>query len=237
MSGAMRTLRIAALLALLAPSALAAPAPMLGEMVYLADAARFIACRGGQSLPIAMEAGFPALQALYAAGRPAPGAPLVVILEAEVAARPRMEGSGTQPSLVVTRPIGAFPGLTCDRARADSPLEETLWRIVSLGGEAVAPSGGRAATLQMRVLDGQRRLAASAGCNRIAGTYALEPDGRLALSPGAMTRMACQAPLDALERRLVETLTAARSWRVLGPTLELRDAGGATLATFEALHL
>jgi putative lipoprotein len=52
-----------------------------------------------------------------------------------------------------------------------------------------------------------------------------------------MTRMACPPPLDTRERDLLHALNETRQWSVTGQVLELRDATGAPLATFEAVYL
>lgn len=49
----------------------------------------------------------------YLAAPHDPGAPVKVSLEGRLAARPKIDGEGTQPTLVVDRFIGIWPGETC----------------------------------------------------------------------------------------------------------------------------
>ena len=49
--------------------------------------------------------------------------------------------------------------------------------------------------------------------------------------------MACVPPLDALERRLADTLIRTRGWEVHANTLQLVDETGNRIALFEAVHL
>lgn len=55
------------------------------------------------------------------------------------------------------------------------------------------------------------------------GGYRLEPDG-IAFGPVAGTMMACPEPLAKAETALTKALEGARSWRIIGPGLELFDA-------------
>ena len=89
-----------------------------GEMVYFADATRFTDCVTGRSYPVAQEADLVRMQETYIQQRRAPGAPLYVMFEGMIADRPRMEGRGTEPSVVVTRFIEARADGRCAEAPA-----------------------------------------------------------------------------------------------------------------------
>ena len=213
------------------------PVPMGGEMVYRADAALFTECASGNRVPMAMEQDYLAAERAYRARRAAPGAPVYVTLEGEIAERPKMEGAGTEPALVVHRFINAWPTERCARARADAALENTYWKIVRIGGESVpAVDGAREAHMVLKPADGAPVLSATAGCNRINARYGLD-GATLRVMPGPMTRMACPPPLDAAEQRLVALLSRIAGWRVIGNTLELFDADGAPLADLIAVAL
>ena len=47
--------------------------------------------------------------------------------------QPKMEGEGQQPTLVVERFIGIWPGETCGARFATEPLENTYWKLTRLG--------------------------------------------------------------------------------------------------------
>jgi heat shock protein HslJ/uncharacterized lipoprotein NlpE involved in copper resistance len=211
-----------------------------GMFLYFADAARFTDCASGRSWPVAMEGDFLALQRAYLAARPEPQAgampaALMARIEAVVAQRPRMEGAGTIPTVVVERFVSLAPGETCDRPAPAATLRNTYWRIVTLAGEPIAVEEGRREPYLLLRLD-ESRFAATVGCNQLLGGF--ETTGTtLRFRPGPTTMMACPPPLDARERTLVETLAATASYRLDGTALALLGPDGRTLATFEAVYL
>src|SRR4030095_4671269 len=115
---------------------------MAGEMTYIADAARFTDCQSGQSYPIAMEADFVKMQRTYMDRVSSPGSKLYVTFEGSIADRPRMEGSGTERTVVVSTFIDAWPNQNCERSRADASLANRYGRVTQLAGDPVAPPTG-----------------------------------------------------------------------------------------------
>lgn len=208
-----------------------------GMFQYQADAARFRECLTGRDYPVAMEGAYLDLERAYLQAEPGRGSarPLLAAIEGEIAPRPPMEGDGPVPTVLVHRLIGLFPGQRCEQAMTSASLVNTYWRLVTLHGRPVpTPPGEREAHLVLH--QDPRRYAATAGCNRIMGAYEVAAN-RLSLQPGATTRMACPPPLDTRERELLHALSETRGWSVTGPVLELTDATGAPLATFEAVYL
>lgn len=104
---------------LLAPVLLTACAtdvpPLRGLYRYMADAASFTDCATGRRLPVAQEGDNLALERAYLAARAAPGAPLLVTVQGRVLDRPRQEGTGVEPALVVDRFIAVAPSAQCPR--------------------------------------------------------------------------------------------------------------------------
>lgn len=94
-----------------------------GMFTYLADAARFKECRTGLEWPVAMSDDYRSLERAYAAQRAAPGAPLRVSLRGRVEQRPRTEGTGTEPTLVVEAFLGGvhLPRRSREHALAPDP--------------------------------------------------------------------------------------------------------------------
>jgi uncharacterized lipoprotein NlpE involved in copper resistance len=111
--------------------------PLRGTYLNMADAATFLECSTGQRFPVAMEGANRELESTYAKVRPSPGAATLVEVEGRLAARPRMEGAGTQTTLVVDKVVRWLPKERCLPRFASAPLADTQWRLTHLGGTAV----------------------------------------------------------------------------------------------------
>jgi uncharacterized lipoprotein YbaY/heat shock protein HslJ/uncharacterized lipoprotein NlpE involved in copper resistance len=204
---------------------------MRGMYRYFADAGVFTECLTRRKWPVAQENDNAALESAYAKARLTPGEELLVNLEGQIAMKPTMEGQGVQPTLVVERFIGIWPGETCGARFASAQLENTHWKLTRLGSKAVT------VTAKQRephfVLDNKtKRIAGFGGCNRFTGIYQLNGD-RLTFGKMAMTFMACPEEIG-IERDFVGVLEQVRSWKILGDHLELIDGSGTLLARLEA---
>lgn len=206
-----------------------------GMFLYFADAARFTECRSGRSWPVAMEADFLALQRAYMDARPAPQAPVMASIEGRIAARPKMEGEGTQPTVVVDRFVALHPGETCAPVQATPPLRNTFWRIKRLRDVEIGADRGRREPYLLLLAD-QPRFAGTAGCNQMIGGVEVTGDA-LRFGQVAGTMMMCPPPLDEQERLFAQVLGEVASWRIDGQHLELRNGSGAVVAAFEAAYL
>lgn len=102
-------------------------------------------------------------------------------------------------------------------------LDGTSWRILSIDGAAIAAARGG----EMR-FEGNR-LSASAGCNRLSGSFT--SDGtRLTASQMAATRMACPPEIMAQEMRLSQMLRQSLAIRFAADgRMILTGDGGATI--------
>jgi copper homeostasis protein (lipoprotein) len=206
---------------------------MSGMFTHLADAARFQECRSGLVWPVAMSDGYPALEHAYSAQRAAPGAALLVSLRGRVEQRPKVKGAGSEPTLVVEAFLAAKPGETCARPAARAGLEDTRWRPIQLGDQAVAVAQGQSEP--WIVLDSRsKQVSGSGGCNRFSGGYEAG-EGTLRFGPMASTKVYC-TPMDT-ETRFLQVLQATRGYRVSGRTLELLDEAGHRLAQLEERNL
>lgn len=139
--------------------------------------------------------------------------------------------------MVVHRFINAWTSQSCARARANAALMNTYWRMDRLGSNMIQVAQiQREPHLILRNDMNGHTYEANAGCNQMLGSYTLDGE-RIAFAPGRSTLMACAPPFDMLERNLVDALTRAHRWRIIGNTLELLDASGASLALFESVSL
>jgi copper homeostasis protein (lipoprotein) len=204
-----------------------------GMFRYMADAARFRECRSGIEWPVATSDDYRALEHAYTGARTAPGAELLVSVEGRIEQRPKTEGHGAQPTLVIERFLRVGPGTRCGDGGPDAALEDSRWRLVSLGGRAIqVPVNQREPWI---VLESKtNHVTGSGGCNRISGGYEAGR-GALRFSRIASTMMAC--PSLELETQFLRALDATRSDRVSGRTLELLDAKGSVVAVLEEANL
>ena len=208
-----------------------------GEMVYFADAARFLECMTGRSYPIAMEGDYLALERAYVAAANPPGSPLYVTFEGVLADRAKMEGEGTERAVVVHRFVEVWPGQRCERAAAHASLTNTYWRFVRLRNAPVrAVDGEREPHLVLHDVDGRREYVTVTGCRRLAGPYSVEGD-MIGFGPATTATMSCPSSPAEFERTLTDAFTTVARWRIHAQTLELYDASGAPVALLEAVYL
>jgi len=135
---------------------------------------------------------------------------------------------------VLTAGHGNEVALTLRRLGAPEPkaaLENTYWRLVSLGEQAITVAH-RTNEPHLLLHADTQRASGSGGCNRMAGGYRLEGEA-LSFGNVAGTLMACTEGMDT-ERAFLDMLPRVRKARVQGRQLELVDAEGRTLARFEA---
>jgi len=206
---------------------------LLGMFRYMADAPRFRDCGSGLQWPVAMSDDYRALERAYTGRRGAPGAELLVSFNGRIEQRPRMEGGGTEPTLVVERFLRAMPGERCQERASLAGLANTRWRPVRIGPREVVVSGGQREPWIM-LEPSSKRVTGSGGCNRITGGYEAS-DGMLRFGRLAGTMMACPA-MDT-ETAFLRALEGTRRYRVLGRVLELLDDRGRLLVRLEERNL
>lgn len=209
--------------------------PLRGMLTYVADEARFTECRTGRDYPLIRDGDYSALEHAYLAAGAEAGGPIMASFDGAIVREPADAEPDAGPQVLVERFVGVWPGESCERAVDKATLTNTYWKILRLGDTEIAPGEGRREpNLILRA--GEPRFTGTVGCNQISGSYTLAGD-RLTFGQGAMTRMACPAPLDEWEERLRTVLGAAASWRIDGQTLELVDPDGSPLALFQAVYL
>jgi copper homeostasis protein (lipoprotein) len=204
-----------------------------GMFRYMADAARFRDCGSGLQWPVEMSGDYRTLERVYIARRAAPGAELLVSLQARIAQRPKMDGDGAEPALVVEKFVDAMPGRKCEERAQQAGLENSRWRPVRIGDRNVTvPAQQREPWIVLE--PGARRVTGSGGCNRISGSYE-SGLGTLRFSPMISTKMAC--PSMDTETAFLRALNGTRRFRIQGRILELMDNDGKTMVRLEERNL
>jgi putative lipoprotein len=179
--------------------------------------------------------GYLALERAYTQGRNAPGAPLLVSFDGRLQTMPDMEGPPRE-HLVVERFEATEPGRRCHPAEAPrATLTNTYWKLTEMAGSPVAMLPGQAREVRITLDEPGARVHGFSGCNRLQGQYASSGD-RLAFSALGGTRMACPAPVMALEAAVLQALGRATGYRIDGEALSLLD-GERVLARFAAVYL
>jgi copper homeostasis protein (lipoprotein) len=156
-----------------------------------------------------------------------------VNLEGTIAIRPKTEGEGTQPTLIVEHFSHVWPGETCGPGFSTAVLENTYWKLVRLGNEPVILGAGDKQPYITLMTQGNR-VKGFAGCNRLMGSYELKGES-LKFGRMASTRMACQIGME-LETSFLQALESTVNWKIEGEHLELSDLKGALVARFESLY-
>lgn len=134
-------------------------------------------------------------------------------------------GHGTTVDAVLQSVGGSQP-----RRPPDIPLEDTTWRLVTLGGKPVeATRGPREPHFVLR----STSVTGATGCNSFRGSYSRNGEA-LQFKPLIATRMHCAEVMD-IEKGLLQALGATRSWRTINGRLELVDERGLVVAQFEAV--
>ncbi|MFB1485858.1 MULTISPECIES: META domain-containing protein [unclassified Thiocapsa] len=146
-------------------------------------------------------------------------------------------------TLVLLGLIGIVaPSFATDEPPADGgetavpAIDATPWRILAYRSDAEADLVSiEPRELPPQLAFGEGRVSGNVGCNSFSGGYTRDGD-RLTIDPRmAMTMMACEEALMALEQAITAHLAAVAGYRQAGQTLELLDADGTVLILLETL--
>lgn len=205
-----------------------------GMFRYMADASRFRDCRSGLEWPVSMSADYQTLERAYTSRRSSPGSELLVSLRGRIEERPRMEGRGTEPTLVVEKFLRAKPRERCDGQSPASEVENNRWVPVEIGGQELRAVSAEQREPWIHLDPNAKRVTGSGGCNRISGGYTAG-DGTLRFGPLITTKMACVGM--ETEAAFLRALEATRRYRVRGREVELYDGRGVVVARLEERNL
>lgn len=115
-------------------------------------------------------------------------------------------------------------------AITEHQLEGTVWTLATLGGEPPLPD----TTVTIEFSDGQ--ILGSSGCNEYGGPYIVPETGVISIPPAAMTAKACTEPAGVMDQETAfhTALNRARAYQLSESGLELLDANGEVLMSFES---
>lgn len=136
-------------------------------------------------------------------------------------------------------PVNEAAAATVNDASAASPataaLRDTYWKLVELGGQAVAMQPGQEREVRITLASQDQRLTGFSGCNALSGAYALNGSA-LKFDPLASSMRLCEPAPNTLERQVLDALIATTGQRIDGQQLSLLG-GDRVLARFEAVYL
>jgi len=155
---------------------------------------------------------------------PLPEAPSAT-KHSEIAAAPEASATTPEPEGEST----SRPELSASK-KASTPLASTQWKLIQLAGQEIDIAPPQKPVTLAFSPEG-RRIAGSAGCNSYIGTFS-DDHGRLQLSPGNMTMMACVDPAGSRERKFIAMLRSADGYKISGDFL-LLTSNGKTVAKFK----
>jgi uncharacterized lipoprotein YbaY/heat shock protein HslJ len=215
------------------------PGPMRlrGLYAYMDDAATFNECHTGKRYRVSLDgAHIDIEQAYLTLAKDNPGVPLLATLEGRFEERMTDPSTAPREYLIVERFERFWPGETCAReALAQASLSNTYWRPVEIDGEPVTFDANQREPHFVLRTDGNR-VRGFTGCNRVTGGFEQDA-GALRFKGLTTTRMACPPGIAQLEARFLDALNAITAQRILGESLELRDASGQLRMRLESRYL
>jgi putative lipoprotein len=114
-------------------------------------------------------------------------------------------------------------------AEQAASLENTDWKLIELGGKAVA-AGHHGHDAHLVFHSKTQHVSGSGGCNRLTGSYEVKGD-QLSFSQMAATMMACPEGMDT-EKAFLDALNKVKAWKIEGGKLELLDGEGQVMGRF-----
>jgi heat shock protein HslJ len=119
--------------------------------------------------------------------------------------------------------------------RSTAELLNTYWKLTQLGEQVITtPEGAR--EIHMVMHSENQRVAGFSGCNSMMGSYVLEGD-MLRFAQMAGTMMACVGSGMELEKQFLSIFPQVARWQIRGEMLQLSDADGKPVASFESRYL
>ena len=116
---------------------------------------------------------------------------------------------------------------------SSSELLNTYWKLIFLNDKEIVVSDNQREP--HIVLNAEKRVSGSDGCNSLMGSYTLEGD-KITLGELAGTKMACMEGAEQ-SQAFNEALTKVAAYSLHSDQLELRDATGLVIARFKAVAL
>jgi heat shock protein HslJ len=136
-------------------------------------------------------------------------------------------------SFLFSLPATASEDAASEDTLSTAELGNTYWKLTELDGELVVTAENQR---EMKLtLRGENKVTGFGGCNSFFGSYEHD-EASLSFSQLAATRMFCAESMDK-ESLFMKSLSAVKTYKIIGQTLQFFDADGKLLARFEAVYL
>jgi heat shock protein HslJ len=148
----------------------------------------------------------------------------------------RFRSLGLLGMLLLAGCVYDHPGLKGREAggKSTAQLLNTYWKLTQLGDLVITtPQGAR--EIHFVLHSENQRVAGFSGCNPLMGSYVLDGN-ELRFDQMGGTLMACTADME-LEKEFLAMFGRVERWKIAGETLELLDAAGKPVASFESRYL
>ncbi|MBD3297126.1 MAG: META domain-containing protein [candidate division Zixibacteria bacterium] len=193
---------------------------MTGRYMYFADAGWYWDCRFETGFPVAQQGDNAILEAAYAQAAAEPRDTVLIVFDGHLDSLPAVDRDGMEERIVVDRLRGIWPEMNCESPTPPITLEYTVWDVIGLDKQVVLVDQGQSQPY-LRIIPADNAVVGHTGCNRFRGELKYGAE-RIAMSPTAITKMACPSGVT-LESRLLAALDAVTAFSHQGDTLFLRD--------------
>lgn len=130
--------------------------------------------------------------------------------------------------------VGRRAPLAVFTEMSNNPVVNKFWILKEMNGNVVTPSASQEKE-QGFMLRSNGKITGFAGCNNFFGSYALSGTSGIAFDENmGMTMKACP-DLKINEQAFTGLFREANRYEIKGSTLQLKDANGKTVATFETM--
>jgi len=210
---------------------------MEGMYKYMADAAMFKDCVTGKYYPVAFEEDSLVLEKAYLEEVNGSNFFVKVSLKGKIVQRPKIDGEGTEETLIVEKYIDILGLKDCTEHQADVPITNNYWKLLTLYDQDVKViSGEREAHILLRQgFDGRGELKVVTGCATIIGNYHIE-ENSVGFRANSIEKQWPNCKSAEMQKRFISALDNASYWEIEGENLKIYDEMDNVLATFEAIY-
>ena len=203
-----------------------------GFYSYMADAALFYDCETGKKHPVAFEGDNLKLQKAYLEVSENAGEKILVTLFGNYELRDKIEGTGKEEFLVVTKFINIWPNIDCNGNLGTASLLNTYWALRKLNGKSFEFSPGLEKDIHFLIaLD--NKIKGFAGCNNFFGS-SYNSNDTIKFNDFGTALEICKDKME-IEAEFISTLKETIKYKIYGEFLYLYGSKG-LLAKFESVY-